>query len=129
VQILGALDASTVYVLPSAVFITCYLRIFVVIRQRQIKVSHGTTAKAFNASSCNASPAGTQKQQSQVNKNDAPSDTIDSAINNATTPISRKQMNVLQTMILITTSFVILWMPAALTVLLVYFEVRHFSLN
>jgi membrane protein insertase Oxa1/YidC/SpoIIIJ len=124
VQILAALDIGLLYFLPSAVFIACYWRILVVVRQRQIKVSPGTTTKSFTASRPTNVDA-SSVQERHVNLMDTSTSTVNS-LNNSTHLISRKQMNVLHTMILITASFIILWMPAALTILFVYFQVCLF---
>jgi hypothetical protein len=127
-QILAAVDIFLMYLLPSCVLIACYWRIIMVIRQRKIHVGHSTTTKSFTVSTNIDATSGQQAGPSFVSQNDSSADTINSA-NNAPTMISHTQMNVLQTMIIIATSFVILWMPGATTILLVYFEVSLFSLH
>lgn len=124
-QVLAALDVGLMYFLPSTVFIACYWRILAVIQQRQTKVSHGYTTQSSIASRS----VTLQEPPPHVSHQDASTDVTNSANNTASRSISRRQMNVLQTMILITASFIILWMPAGFTIILVYFQVRLFSLN
>jgi hypothetical protein len=126
-QILAAIDVFVIYTIPSCVLLACYWRILVAIRQRKIHDSHSTATKSYTVKSSD-NGISMQEPTSRASQNDSSTDTINST-NNGPGRISHNQMNILQTMIIIATSFVILWMPVAFAIILVYFEVSHFSLD
>jgi hypothetical protein len=96
-----------------------------VIRQRRIQISHATTIQSSTGSTYDDA-TNMQNRQSNVTYGDTSTDAVDPS-NGKTQLTSQRQMNVLQTMILITASFIILWMPTAVTMLLIFFEVSLFS--
>lgn len=114
------------YFLPSAIFIICYWRILMVVRHRQIRTDNCSLPTSHNQ---NASTVVTnQHQQLHDSQRDASSSHSRAADGNANaasgaTTISHKQLNILQTMILITATFIILWTPSAFTVLFIHFQV------
>lgn len=126
-QVLPAIEVAWNYFLPCIVFIVCYWRIMLVVRSRQCRVIHITVQTISNQ---NTNSSDTVNHELQVCNNNrsvsCTSQTATAAAAGAATAVSRQQLNLIQTMILVTASFIILWMPAALTVLLVYFQVGFF---
>lgn len=127
-QVLAVFQVGWNYLLPSVIFTVCYYRILVVVMRRQVQVSH---VAASSASNRNASvlEAASRAKQRHIPRADASSDRSGStsatngAGTSATTEVSHRQMNILQTMILITISFTVLGMPLQLSILLTYFQV------
>jgi hypothetical protein len=118
---LAAFDIVWSYLLPSVVFVVCYWRIMMVIKHRQIRINQDIP------------PTTSRTQQSCTNHTDASSNhsaaaTVSTIAKTSTTEtaVSHRQLNILQTMVVISASFIILWMPAALTVFFAYFQVGRY---
>lgn len=130
-QALAVFQVGWNYLLPTVILVVCYSRILVVVRHRQAKVNHITVSpgRSQNDNALNVSQPEKQIFTKHGETSSGPSRTASvsaSAATGATTKVSHRQMNILQTMILITMSFTILAMPFQLSVLLIYFQV---SLN
>lgn len=121
-QALASFDIAWNYFLPSTVFCYCYFRIQSVIK-RQFKPNH-VAVQPSRSHSTNSFNISSRMPSSPLEVHEHPSNGQANTVTTApSTALTSRQLNVVQTLIIVTASFVILWMPSAVTVILMYYEV------
>jgi hypothetical protein len=135
-QVLAAFEVIWTYFLPSVIFIICYGRIAMVVRHRQSRINCITVSPVDKRNADTVvDDAVLETKPQNIHRNDTSNDTsrkaavtVNARAIRTAPEVSSKHVNILQTMILITASFIILWMPTILTILLVHFQVGFFLL-